>query len=118
MAPLLQLERRICLQIVAANIRFYLEDRREVAAHEFMRYTSLGIEHRPRTPLELIRSWLGRSRHLWMWDFKSLSVELSSAGFVEIRKCAFGDSPDAMFTQIEVPARYEYDALAVECRKP
>jgi SAM-dependent methyltransferase len=92
----------------------YVESGDPNAAVDFMRETSLGTENRSRTLRGFARSWLGNSSHLWMWDFKSLTQELSKTGFVDIRKCAAGDEP--VFTDAEDPGRF-VDSLAVQCRK-
>jgi SAM-dependent methyltransferase len=71
------------------------------ASDLFMRSTCLGLEHRPRTALRRAVALLGNSAHLWMWDYPSLSHELASAGFVEIRRCRFGACSDPMFSLVE-----------------
>jgi hypothetical protein len=63
-----------------------------------------------------IALWLGNSQHLWMWDYKSLEAELRSAGFVGIRRAAFGDSSDPLFSLVEDPERWD-DCLGIECSR-
>lgn len=101
------------LEILA---RKYINSNDCDAAEEFMRTTCLGVEVRPRGFTGALRSLIGNSHHLWMWDFKSLSRELKTVGFVNIRRCSFGDSPDSMFELVEEPSRF-VDAVAVECVK-
>jgi predicted SAM-dependent methyltransferase len=43
-----------------------------------------------------MRLLFGRSRHLWMWDFKAIAKELEQAGFVSIRRAYFRDSVDPL----------------------
>jgi SAM-dependent methyltransferase len=85
------------------------------ANDHFLRSTRLGLESR-----SLIRS-LGNSQHLWMWDYPSMEAALARAGFIRIRRCAFGDASDPMFTKVEERDRFFADGapeLAVEGVKP
>src|SRR5262245_50409478 len=59
----------------------YVQSHDSEAAHRLMRESLLGCEARPRGFAGLIRSWLGNSKHLWMWDYKSMAAELASIGF-------------------------------------
>jgi SAM-dependent methyltransferase len=86
-----------------ANVRFFDD-------------TMLGTVNRPKSIKSLIASFYGNSNHLWMWDFFSLSHELSVAGFKEIRKCAFNDCIDEAFKGVEEHTRF-HNALALECKK-
>jgi hypothetical protein len=93
------------------------------AAPTFLRSTQLGHERRPKTPLQYLRRVAGGSMHLWMWDEHSMSAELQRAGFVNIRKCQFGDSPDPMFAKVEDKGRFFDETLsiaecAMEAQKP
>lgn len=97
--------------------RRYLEDRQPEAAFRFLRGACLGEESRPRSLGAFVTAWLGNSKHLWMWDFSSMALELESAGFTRIRRASFGDSEDPMFARTEDPDRWE-DCLGVECIKP
>jgi hypothetical protein len=87
------------------------------AAHTFMRQTLLGREARARGIPGFLRSILGKSAHLWMWDYPALQQELARAGFTDIRRCAFNDCADRAFAEVEDPIRFE-DAVAVEGRRP
>ncbi|MES2692495.1 MAG: hypothetical protein V4773_03405 [Verrucomicrobiota bacterium] len=77
----------------------------------------LGTFSRPRGLVEFLKRWLGGSKHLWMWDYKAMARELTDAGFVEIRRAAFGDASDAMFKDVENIGRWTH-CLGVECRRP
>jgi hypothetical protein len=93
------------------------------AATEFIRSTHLGQERRPHTPLQYLRHLLGGSMHLWMWDLPSMSAELSRAGFVNVRKCEFGDASDPMFAVVENKDRFFDDdqklpECAIEAHRP
>jgi hypothetical protein len=96
----------------------YIEeyDRVDAPANELMRNTMLGIENRPKNLLSNIKGIYGNSKHLWMWDYKSLEFELKKAGFVNIRECRFGDSSDPLFHYVEEEGRF-LQAVAFECQK-
>lgn len=87
------------------------------AALEFLRDTDLGHERRTRGLRGLVFAWLGNSQHLWMWDYKAMHAELTNAGFTDVRRASFGDSPDPMFAMVEDRGRWD-NCLGVECRRP
>jgi hypothetical protein len=89
----------------------------QINAREFLLETDLGREHRPKGLLQNIRDALGNSRHLWMWDYDSLSTELLQTGFTDIRRADIGNSPIEAFSEIENPERW-LNCLGIECRKP
>jgi len=99
------------LEILA---RRYLESNDPAAARSFMEGTSLGVSERQRGLRGLATIWLGNSSHLWMWDLKSISQELSAVGFADITRCCFGD--ERVFQDVEEEGRF-VDALAVQCWK-
>jgi hypothetical protein len=89
----------------------------------FMRTCHLGMEHRPGSLLGLARLSIGGSAHLWMWDQASITEELRKVGFINVRRCEFGDADDVMFAQVEDPGRFidqslDLRELAIEARKP
>ena len=96
--------------------RRYVENPREDAAIAFMQDTLLGVRERQRGLAALTSGVLGNSHHLWMWDFKALSVELIAAGFRNIRRAEFGDSVLAQFAAAEEKTRWD-NCLGFECRK-
>ena len=79
--------------------------------------TLLGTVRRERGLEALLRSLFGNSRHLWMWDHLSLSMELQRAGFDDVRKAQIGDGGDAMFDLVEDPSRFER-SVALHAVKP
>jgi hypothetical protein len=81
-----------------------------------MQNTMLGIETRPKSLSSNLKNLYGNSKHLWMWDYKSLEFELNKAGFVNIRPCNFGDAADPMFKLVEKEGRF-FEAAAFECTK-
>jgi hypothetical protein len=64
------------------------------AATAFLESSRLGMKHRPRGVIGWVRHTLSGSAHLWMWDAVSMMKELQVAGFVDIRRCDYGDSDD------------------------
>lgn len=99
------------------EVRQYLSSAEPDRATEFMRSTLLGVEQRERGPMGALRSWLGNSRHLWLWDYRSIEHRLAQAGFVDVRPATIGDSSDPAFAEVEQSDRWE-NSLGFECRKP
>lgn len=95
----------------------YSDDPSETAALALMRRCGLGLAKRDRNIGAFFVSWLGNSRHLWMWDFKSIRLELRHAGFDGIRRACFNDSRDGRFAEVEDRGRWE-NCLGVECTRP
>lgn len=98
-------------------IRCYLQDGGPGAAPRFMRDSLLGQEGSSRGMRFVARKLFGRSQHLWMWDYKAISMELENAGFTGIRRAEFGDSADRRFRDVEDLGRWE-NCLGVECIRP
>jgi SAM-dependent methyltransferase len=97
--------------------RRYLTSSDSHAAHRFMEEAMLGLPFRPRSLYDFVKSWLGGSKHLWMWDQKAMEHELAAAGFGSIRRASFGDAADSMFSAVEQADRWT-DCLGMECRRP
>lgn len=108
---------RVVVPDLRALAETYLNSNDPLAAHVFMQESYLGVKSRHRGPFGLIKAWLGNSSHLWMWDYNSLQHELINAGFIGITRCAFGDSSDPLFKDVEDSERF-VNAVAVEARKP
>ena len=108
---------RMVVPDLEALARRYLSENSPTAAASFMRDSGLGKESRPRSLHGMVRDWLGNSAHLWMWDFKALASELADAGFIGVRRCVPGDSPEPRFVDVEDPERFA-DAVAIECERP
>jgi hypothetical protein len=92
----------------------YTNDVSAEASIRFMSETYLGTTERKRGAMGLLRTWLGNSQHLWMWDLPSLRRELETAGFHDIRAAQFGDSEDPRFAAVENRERWE-DAVGMQC---
>jgi len=91
-------------------------EKQDAPGIEFMRSTMLGIDNRNKTVTSSLKNLYGNSKHLWMWDYKSLKFELQKVGFKNIRPCEFGDSLDLNFAVVEEKERF-YKAAAFECEK-
>ena len=107
---------RFVLPDLDFHVREYVDNKSHDAALSFMMETGLGQENNSRNFLGKILSSYGNSRHLWMWDYKSIEAELLNAGFHEVRRAVFGDSTDSMFLMVEDRTRWN-SALGVECKK-
>lgn len=108
---------RLVVPDLAVSVQHYLENSSPQAASEFIRSTSLGRETRERGLKGMVRTWLGNSPHLWMWDFNSMRHALDEAGFVDIRRAVFGDGSDPMFAHVEVRMRWK-EGMGIDCRRP
>jgi hypothetical protein len=87
------------------------------AAMKLMEETILGVKNGHRGLRAAGQLLFGRSRHMWMWDYKAMAHELEQAGFVNIRRAYFNDSVDPRFQEVEDGGRWE-NALGVECITP
>ena len=108
---------RLVLPDIEHSVRLYLANSSNDAALQFMKETYLGHERRASGLKGFVVSWLGNSQHLWMWDYKSIQVELNNAGFVDIRRATSGVSIDRAFQDVEDCGRWN-DCLGVECKRP
>lgn len=108
---------RLVLPDLEAAIHEYIESRESNASSQFLESTMLGIKSRSKGLDGFMRDWLGGSKHLWMWDYKSMKSELEVAGFVGVRRAACGDSSEGAFAAVEDEGRWA-GALGVECQKP
>ena len=109
---------RCVLPDLHSSIKNYIINYEQIEepAHEFMRSTMLGIEKREGGIAGLTKSLFGNSKHLWMWDDKTLTSELKKVGFRQIRTAKFDDSSDTHFSLVEEENRF-YGAVALECIK-
>jgi SAM-dependent methyltransferase len=107
---------RVVVPDFEQQVATYTASEEPSALTDFLTYTHLGRKRRPKGLEMRLRELFGNSHHLWMWDFKGLSNELTAAGFREIRRCQFGDSRDPAFQSVEHPKRFDW-ALAIECTK-
>jgi predicted SAM-dependent methyltransferase len=98
-------------------IHQYVNDPSPDAAKKLLYEIQFGLEKRPKGLVRHFYEYMRTSAHLWMWDYKGLKQELEQAGFVDIRRAQFGDSPDPMFKQVEGEHRWK-NCLGIDCKKP
>jgi SAM-dependent methyltransferase len=98
-------------------IKTYLADPTPGAASRFMQESYLGEKNVTRGFSALPTALFGRSRHLWMWDYKGMAEELEAAGFTSIRRAQFGDAIDPHFNNVESEGRWT-NCLGIECKRP
>jgi len=108
---------RMVLPDLEQLIKSYVQDGTSEAAPIFMRESYLGETASPRGLRAIPVALFGRSKHLWMWDYKSIEVELANAGFTSIRRATLGDSPDSRFAEVESEGRWT-GCLGVDCKRP
>jgi hypothetical protein len=97
-------------------IENYRSDPSPEAGSRFLVASHLGEREVSRGISSQVVSLFGRSRHLWMWDYKGIAKELADAGFVEIRRAFLNDSEDLRFREVEAAGRWEKE-LGVECKR-
>lgn len=107
---------RLVVPDLRALAEKYLSSHSEQASHEFMQESGLGLLTRPRGINGLVKTWMGNSAHLWMWDYQSMSSELTKSGFVNIRRCQYGDAIDSLYKDVESVDRFT-NAVGIEARK-
>lgn len=107
---------RLVMPDLEYHIVQYVRSTSVNAAEIFMRDTCLGVERRPKNLKAFLVDWIGNSKHLWLWDFKSICSELGIAGFVNVRRAKLGDSPDLRFVEVEEANRWE-NCVGVECSR-
>jgi SAM-dependent methyltransferase len=111
------------LEIRARNYLKMLQTHSCAANDWFMTSGSLGLEARPSGLIRRAAGVFSGSHHLWMWDWLSMRNSLEEAGFIDVRRCEFGDCIDKRFLEVEDRGRFFDDAqgireLAVEARRP
>ena len=75
-----------------------------------------GVVTRERGIKGALSTMYSNRHHMWMWDYLSLSKELTNAGFTNVRRCNFNDSEDEMFKLVEDFGRFN-NCLAIEAKK-
>ena len=107
-------------RLVVPDLEFYINrynlQKNAHAALDFLDETILGTKQRKRGIKGVMEMLFGNARHLWMWDYASLQMELEGAGFNNIRICKPGDSIDSRFNEVENPDRFN-EAVGIECVK-
>lgn len=97
------------------NLRTNNESR-NTASISFIDSLLMGRENSPKSITSKLMTLFGTPYHLWMWDNYSLKNELKNAGFVNIRKCQYGDWDDVLFELVEKEHSYS-NSIAFEAKK-
>jgi predicted SAM-dependent methyltransferase len=91
------------------------------AADNLMSSCRLGMKSKAKNVMALAKNHIGHTDHLWMYDYPAMKALLHEVGFVDIRRCAFGDSKDPMFALVEDRSRFFEGTereLAIEALRP
>lgn len=107
---------RFVLPDLEGLIKDYQNNNSIDASMEFMEESYLGRHQRAKGLMGFVREWMGNSKHLWMWDFKSMKKELEDAGFKSVRRAYYHDSEHSEFKEVEELRRWEKQ-LGVNCFK-
>ena len=90
-------------------------------AHKFIESIGMGKKTEKRSIIGKLRNIFGNTSHCWMYDDKSMLMELKKANFINIRKCQFGDSNISVFSEVEEESRFYLNAedpeIAFQCNK-
>lgn len=100
---------RVVVPDLESRVREYVNnyDRLETPGHTLMRATLLGRSKPKSGSLSAImKCWLSTSQHEWMWDYRSLRVELVAQGFSSVRRFEFCESEDARLRAAEKESRF------------
>ncbi len=111
-----------CFRLIVPNlenrVKKYIEDK---DANNFIENLGMGQKNINKNFFSKIKSIFGNTKHLWMYDYNSLSLELKKIGFINIRNCNFGDSQIEVFSEIEEKNRFIDDngmpEICIECTK-
>ena len=110
---------RLVVPDMEVYVNTYLENKRsgdKTACHRLISSTLMSYENSPKTLKQKIVTQIGNSKHLWNYDYDSMSLELEKVGFKDIRRAELNDSENKDFLSVEDFGRF-YLCLAIECRK-
>ena len=109
---------RLIVPSLESRVKKYQNDH---DAHKFIKSICMGKENENRTIISKLRNIFGNTSHLWMYDNKSMLMELKKANFINIRKCQFGDSNISVFSEVEEESRFQPNSedpeVAFQCSK-
>ncbi|CAB5101200.1 hypothetical protein D3OALGA1CA_1439 [Olavius algarvensis associated proteobacterium Delta 3] len=97
-------------------VNIYTNSKEKNRSLSFLKNTGLGEIRREKGVKSILINTFGNSRHRWMWDFETLTIELEKCKFKEIRRAKFGDAVDPMFSLVESKERW-HNCLGIECKK-
>ena len=109
---------RLIVPSLESRVKKYQNDH---DAHKFIESIGMGKENKDRTIIGKLKNIFGNTSHLWMYDNKSMLMELKKANFINIRKCQFGDSNIPVFSEVEEESRFYFKdgdpEVAFQCSK-
>jgi len=105
---------RFVLPDLEELIKDYQNNNSVNASMKFMEDSYLGRHQRAKGLMGFVREWMGNSKHMWMWDFKSMKKELEAVGFKSVRRAYYHDSEHPEFKAVEELRRWEKQ-LGVNC---
>ena len=109
---------RLILPSLENRVKKYLKNNN---AHSFIESIGMGEKVKNKNIFNKIRSFFGHSKHLWMYDYKSMINELEIAEFKKIKKCIFGDSQIKIFEEVEEKERFVdgdgMSEICIQCTK-
>ena len=94
---------RLIVPSLETRIEKYLTDK---DANKFIEHIGMGEKNTKKNILDKIRGIFGNSKHLWMYDYRSMTKELELTGFKKIQKCNFNDSQIRVFEEVEEKDRF------------
>ena len=94
---------RLIVPSLETKVEKYMKDNN---ANNFIKDLGMGEISKPKKIFSKIRNLFGNSKHLWMYDNKSMSKELENKKFENINICKFGDSNIKVFEEVEEKERF------------
>ena len=109
-------------RLIVLSLENYVKKyQKDQDAHKFIESIGMGKKNEDRTIIGKLRNIFGNTSHLWMYDNKSMLMELKKANFINIRKCQFGDSNISVFSEVEEESRFYHNGgdpeVAFQCSK-
>ena len=109
---------RLIVPSLENYIKKYQQDK---DAHKFIESLGMGKKKDNKTIIGKLRNIFGNASHCWMYDEKSMLMELKKVNFINIKNCQFGDSNISVFSEVEEKERfYQIDGnpeIAFQCTK-
>ena len=109
---------RLIVPSLENRVKKYQNDQE---AHKFIESIGMGKKTEERSIIGKLRNIFGNTSHCWMYDDKSMLMELKKANFINIRKCQFGDSNISVFSEVEEEGRFSQidgdPEIAFQCNK-
>lgn len=110
---------RLVVPDMEVYVNTYLQNKKDGdrwACNRLISSTLMANYEKPKSIIHKLSKSIGNSKHLWNYDFDSMSLELEKAGFKDIRRAELNDSENKDFLAVEDYGRF-YLCLAIECKK-